>query len=268
MVQGENTQNEKYVKANGLNIYYEEYGSGEPLVLLHGGMGAGKNFEDLIPVFSKKFRVIVSDARGHGKSDNPDGKLSYRLMADDITAFMAALDLKQPSVCGWSDGGQIALELGMNYPDSMRCMVVGAAWFQFSQHYQTMLKAIGFESPASVNMDKLKQTLGPMADMWRTLHATADDPDRWEKLAHQISQMWWTPLGYTADDFQKIKTPTMILIGDRDQIIPVEEATEMHRLIQNSELAIVPNADHSLPRSRGDLFTTLALDFLFRHIPQ
>jgi pimeloyl-ACP methyl ester carboxylesterase len=85
-------------------------------------------------------------------------------------------------------------------------------------------------------------------------------------LAAQISLMWWTPLGYTADDFQKIKAPALVLLGDRDQAIPVEEATAMYRLIQRSELVIIPGADHSLPRTRADLFTTLVFDFLVRHI--
>lgn len=268
MIQANSSANGQYVKANGLTMYYEEYGSGEPLILLHGGMGVGKNSAHLIPAFSKQFKVILPDLRGHGKTDNPGEELSYRLIADDVAALIDALDLKQPSVCGWSDGGQIALELGMNYPDAMKCMVVGAAWYQFSQHYQTMLKVMGFESPSAVNMDKLRQTLGPMAEMWRAFHATTDDPDRWEKLALQISSMWWTPLGYTAVDFQKIKTPTMVLLGDRDQIISVEEAVEMYRLIPGAELAIVPNANHSLPMLRAELFTNLVSDFLARHITQ
>jgi len=268
MIQENSSADGQYIRANELNIYYEEYGSGKPLIFLHGGMGIGKNAAHLFPAFSKQFRVIIPDSRGHGKTDNPDGKLSYRLMADDVAALIEVLGLEHPSVCGWSDGGQIALELGMHYPDVMKCMVVGAAWYRFSQHYQTMLNVMGFESPSMVNIDKLRQTLGPMAEMWRTFHATTDDPNRWEKLALQISPMWWTPLGYTADDFQKIKTPTMILLGDRDQIIPVEEAVEMHRFIQGSELAVVPNADHSLPMKRAELFANLVLDFLVRQITQ
>ena len=114
MTQVAPSQNGKYVKANGVNIYYEEYGSGEPLVLLHGGMGASNDFEHLIPAFSKQFRVITPDSREHGRTDNPSGNFSYRLMADDVAAFINALNLSQPSICGWSDGGQIALELGMH----------------------------------------------------------------------------------------------------------------------------------------------------------
>lgn len=265
MAQATSSQNGQYVKANGLNMYYEENGSGRPLVLLHGGMGAGNNSDHLIPAFSKQFRVITPDSRGHGKTENPSGEFSYRLLADDIAAFINALELDRPSICGWSDGGQIALELGMHYSDLMNCMVVGAAWYQFSETYQGLLKAIGFESPGVVNIERIKQAMPQMAEMWRLWHSPIHGPDHWETLATQISKMWWSPLGYTADDFQKIKIPTLILVGDRDRLVPVEEAVEMHRFIQESELVILPNSDHSLPRTRAELFITIVLDFLLRH---
>ena len=268
MTQAISSQNGQYVKANGLNMYYEEYGSGEPLVLIHGGMGIGNNFEHLIPAFSKQFRVIIPNSRGHGKTDNPSGEFSYRLMAEDVAAFANALELNRPLICGWSDGGQIALELGMHYPDLMRCIVVGATWYQFSQTYRTVLKAIGFESPGMVNIEKIKQSLPQLAEMWRLWHSPVHGPDHWETLVTQISTMWWTPLGYTAEDFQQIKTPTLILVGDRDQMVPVEEAAEMYRFIQGAELAIVPNSDHSLPSMRAELFSTIVLDFLLRHKAQ
>jgi len=253
-----------YVKANGLNMYYEEYGSGEPLILLHGGMGAGNNFEPLISAFSKQFRVITLDSRGHGKTDNPSGEFSYRLMADDVAAFVNVLKLSQSSICGWSDGGQIALELGMHYPDLIKCMVVGAAWFKFSETYQNALRTMAVESPGVVNIEKIKQAMPQMVGAWRSIHSFQGS-DYWETLLTQISKMWWSPLGYTADDFEKIKAPTLILIGDRDQLVPIEEAAEMYWFIHGSELAIVPNSDHSLPRMRAELFSQTVLDFLVRH---
>jgi pimeloyl-ACP methyl ester carboxylesterase len=265
MAEATPSQNGHYVKANGLNMYYEEYGSGEPLILLHGGLAVGSNFRHLIPIFSKQFRVITPDSRGHGKTDNPGGEFSYRLMADDTATFINALGLHRPSICGWSDGGQIALELGMHYPELIKCMVVGAAWYQFSRTYQSLLKAMGFESPGVVNIESMKQSMPQFVELWRSWHSPIHGPDHWETLASQISRMWWTPLGYTADDFQKIKTPTLILVGDRDQMVPIEEAAEMFRFIQGAELSILPNADHSLPKMRAELFSTIVLDFLARH---
>lgn len=265
MVESNLPQDGHYVRANGLNMYYEEFGSGEPLVLLHGGMAIGRIFEPQIPAFSQQFHIFAPDLRGHGRTDSPSSELSYRLMADDLASFITTLKLDRPLVCGWSDGGQIALELGMHYPELMSGMVVGAAWYRFSEQYQGMLKAIGIESPGVVNFEKVKQTLPPLVEMWRSWHSPIHGPAHWETLATHISSLWWTPLGYTADDFRKIKTPTLILVGDRDQVVPLEEAVEMHRFIQGSELAIVPNADHSLPRSRPELFTATVLDFLLRH---
>jgi pimeloyl-ACP methyl ester carboxylesterase len=231
-------------------------------------MAIGSIFQPQIPVFSKHFRVIAPDSRGHGKTDNPSGNLSYRLMADDMAAFMDALGLEQPSVCGWSDGGQIALELGMHYPERISCMVVGAAWYRFSRTYQELLGAMGFEAPGSVNIERIKQSLPQLAGLWQLWHSSIHGPNYWETLATQISTMWWTPLNYTADDFQKIEIPTLILVGDRDQMIPVEEAVEMYRLIPEAELTVVPHSDHSLPRMRAEMFSTIVMDFLLRHRTQ
>lgn len=264
MQQTNTSQTGKYVKANGLNIYYEEYGSGEPLILVHGGMGVGRLFEPQIADFSKQFRVIVPDSRGHGKTDNPGGILRYRLMADDMAAFIGALELKAPLICGWSDGGQIALELGMHYSEDVRAIVVGAAWYRFSQAYQDLLGTMGFEAPGRVSIERIKQTMPEMVGLWQSWHSSAHGPGYWETLATQISTMWWTPLNYTADDFRKIEIPTLILVGDRDQMVPVDEAAEMYRLIPRAELAIVPDSDHSLPRMRAELFSRIVFDFLRR----
>ena len=106
-------QDGHYVEANGLKIYYEEYGSGEPLVLIHGGTVNSSMWETQVPVFAQHFRVITPDSRGHGRTDNPRGELSYRLMAEDAAAFIKALGLTKPLICGYSDGGQITLEIGM-----------------------------------------------------------------------------------------------------------------------------------------------------------
>jgi pimeloyl-ACP methyl ester carboxylesterase len=254
-----------YAQANGLSVYYEKYGSGEPLVLLHGGTMTSKRFGSLIPSLAEHFQVIAPDLRGHGQTINPGGKFSYRLLADDIAAFMKALGLNRPLICGYSDGGQIALELGMHYPDQMRCLVVGAAWFKFSDSYIQVLKSMGMESPGNVNIEKLKQEMPQLVGFWQSLHSPTHSSNYWETLLAQISTMWFTPLNYSAQDFQKIKVPSLILIGDRDPFVPVEEAVEMYRLIAGAELAILPRSDHSLPITRVELFKTIILDFLLRH---
>ena len=115
-----------HVQANGLEIYYEEYGGGEPLLLLHGGTLSSRSWQAHAPAFAQHFRVIAPDSRGHGRTRNPTDELSYRLMADDLAAFVQALGLNKPLLCGFSDGAQIAMEFGMHYPDLAKALVAGA----------------------------------------------------------------------------------------------------------------------------------------------
>ena len=99
----------------------------------------------------------------------------------------------------------------------------------------------------------------------KTEHTCSDDPDYWQTLLRQISTMWWTPLDYDEGDFQKITEPTLILMGDRDGMIPLEDAVEMYQFIPNAELAILPNATHMTALAEDGLFLRVVLDFLFRY---
>jgi pimeloyl-ACP methyl ester carboxylesterase len=268
--EGSLAQSGHYVSANGLNMYYEECGSGEPLILLHGGSGTCKMWQPHLSCFVPHFRVITPDSRAHGKTDNPTGELSYRLMADDVAAFIQALGLIKPLVFGYSDGGQIALEIGMRYPTLARVLVVGAAWYKFSETYLAFLKAAAMESAGAVNIEYIQREMPDWADMLKTEHVRADDPDYWQTMLKQLSVMWWTPLDYTAEDLQKITDPTLILLGDRDGAIELQQAIDLYQLIPNSELAILPNVTHlsAIYSDRSKLAMDIVLDFLLRHSAQ
>ena len=256
------TQQGKYVQANGLDMYFEESGSGRPLLLLHGGTRTLSMWRPYLPLFAKHFRVITPDSRGHGRTNNPTGKLSYSLMADDIAAFIQSLGLNKPLICGKSDGGQIALEIGINYPNLATALVIGAAWYKFSETYVTFLKVSPAESPGVVNIERAQKEYPAWVEVLKTEHARVDDPEYWKTLLRQISTLWWTPLNYTPQDFQKITAPTLILMGDRDETVPVEQAVDMYHLIPNAELAILPNATHD--GTVSELSMSIVLDFLVR----
>ena len=139
------TQQDQFVEANGLNMYYQEYGSGQPLILIHGGTVTSNMWQPFLPAFVPHFRVITPDSRGHGKTNNPnDEQLSYRLMADDVAAFIQALNLTKPLVFGYSDGGQIALEIGIRYPGLVGAIVLGATTYKLSKTSINTFKALGF----------------------------------------------------------------------------------------------------------------------------
>lgn len=229
-----------YVQANGLEIYYEEYGAGEPLLLLHGGTLTSHSWQTYAPAFAQHFRVIAPDSRGHGRTRNPSGEFGYRLMADDLAAFVQTLGLNKPLLCGFSDGAQIALEFGMHYPDLAKALVVCGAAYYFSEQYTNVLKGWGVEGSGVIDIAKAQTNIPGLVELWQTEHAPLGGPDYWQTLLRAISIMWWTPLNYTVADFEKIASPTLVLLGDRDEFTPVEEAVEMYRLIPQAELAIFP----------------------------
>lgn len=256
----------KYAQANGAKIYYEEYGVGEPLILIHGGTLTGRvNWEAYIPVFSLHFRLIIPDSRGHGRTDNPSRELSYRLMADDMTAFCQALALEKPLICGYSDGGQIALKLGMHYPQLAKGLIVAAASYRFSEACFEVLRGLGFERPGEVNLEQTQQVRPELLTLWQQAHAEVYGAEYWRTLLKQISRMWLTPLEYTEEDLKKIIVPTLILFGDRDRLLSVEQAVEMYKMIPNAELAVAPNSGHFFSLENPELFAKICLDFLLRH---
>ncbi len=253
----------KYIQANGINIHYEEFSSGVPLILIHGGTSTLDDWKPLLPSFDPHFHIYALDSRAHGKTDNPSGKLSYRVMADDVAAFIKALDIPRPLVCGYSDGGQVALELAMRYPGLTRALVIGAAWYKFSEAYVNGLNIWGFERPREYDFDRAQANFPQLVAEWQAKHH-AEDPEYWKTLLLQISELWLTPLNYTEDDFKQISDPVLIIMGDRDGMIPLSDATEMYHMIPGAELAIIPNADHLGVVTNPETFIHIVLKFLLR----
>ena len=257
----------KYAEINGIQMYYGDYGSGIPIILLHGGLvNAQLNWGSYLPILSSKFRVIAPDSRGHGKSNNPTGKLSYKLMCDDIIALIKELDLDHPFVVGYSDGGQIALEIGINYPDASRALVAGGVLCEISEHYTNSNKEIGFNSPGDVDFEKFEENLPQFPPLLSVLHSSVYGPNYWKELLVNISKMWTNPDEFPGERLGKISVPTLIFHGDRDGSIPLEDPLRIYRLIPNAELSIIPNANHMTILSEPDAMSNIILDFLKRHM--
>lgn len=254
----------QYVQANGLKMYYEEYGSGEPLVLIHASLATGAgNWKPYIPYLSSHFRLIMPDLRGHGRTNNPQGEIHLQMLTDDIVAFIRALQLDNPFLCGWSGGGDIALDIGIRFPHSVKAMVVGGVTHRVSEGYLNSMRAMGVESPGKVNTEQLERAMPQLVELLRMLHSQGHD--YWKTLLAQLSYEMLEPTLPSHDDLKKITAPTLIVWGDRDQFLPVEDALELYRLLPNAELAVLPNTDHSLSRTKVEQFANLAKDFLLRH---
>jgi pimeloyl-ACP methyl ester carboxylesterase len=147
-----------YIEANGLRMYYEVHGEGGPLLLIHGGTATSQSWASHLPAFAEQFWVFAPDSRGHGRTDNPTGDLGYRAMAEDVAAFIDALGLRRPLVLGYSDGGQIALELGMRYPGLARALVLGGTQFRFSEAYLEAVRVLlSIANGEEVDPEKLER---------------------------------------------------------------------------------------------------------------
>ncbi len=254
----------KYEQVNDISMYYEEYGSGEPLILIHGGSGTVRTWDKQIPFFSQYFRVIVVDCRGQGKSSNPKGDFHYKEMAEDFVILIEKLGLENPIIFGWSDGAQIALEIAIKYPNLLKTIIAGGALLESSLDLKEGMKYIGIEGPGKINFEHLKKTVPGFVKMLQEVHSSVYGENYWKTLLENITKMWFNPDEYPGETVKEIIIPTLILQGDRDEYISLSEATTLHKLIKNSELAIIPNATHECFLKRAELFNNIALDFLLR----
>ena len=221
----------------------------------------------MLPDLSDGFRVITPDSRGHGRSNNPDGVLFYAQIADDVAALIAALGLIRPVVGGYSDGGQVALELGARHPDAAGALIVGAAYPDFADSgLREGLKAfLGAEDGGTPDLGHVDAALGDAADRLKSLHPRGDQ--QWRDLVQQSASMWLDYEGLSADEIRRIEAPTLVFTGDRDEQFPLDLMVSLYRALPNAELAVCPRTDHSGPMTpeRAGMFAGMIRDFAARH---
>jgi pimeloyl-ACP methyl ester carboxylesterase len=246
-------------------MYYEARGEGEPLLLIHGGTATCRSWASHLPAFTEHFRVFAPDSRGHGRTDNPKGELDYRMMADDVAALIGALGLQGPLVLGYSDGGQIALELGIRHPGLCRVLVLGGTQYRFSEAYlEVVRELLALSDGDEVDTGKLERDHPDFVAYLREAHGYVYGPDYWKPYLKQIASLWLTPLRYTSEDLVAVADQVLLLVGDSDGTC-TEESIELFRVLPNAELAVAPASDHGFIETKAGLFDALALDFLVRH---
>ena len=245
------SNNGAYVEVSGTHIYYEEYGVGVPLLLLHGGLiGSIAHYEQVIPEFARKFRVIAIDSPGHGRSEHPD-TLSYQLLADYFSQFIDALELDSVYIIGWSDGGIAALLLAADRPEKVkRILTVGA---QFGQSGYTP-EGLGFTTATYEEIEK-------WTDFVNDYQSKGYKDNDFKEFVEDCIQMWGKDPYVPDNKVGKIKCRTMIVMGDRDGFISLEHALEMYREINGSAFFVVPDAGHMVFWDNPKLIATVAIEF-------
>jgi pimeloyl-ACP methyl ester carboxylesterase len=237
-----------YVEHDGARIWYATYGSGWPVILLHGGLGHSGNWGyQMRALLSSGYRVVVIDSRGHGRSTRDARPFTYELMASDVKAVMDALHLEQAGLVGWSDGACTALVLASIAPTR----VAGVFFFACNMD-PSGAKEVEF-SPI------LKRCFGRHVKDYARLSAT---PDQFDALSDAVGLMQQTQPNYSAHDLAQISVPVAIVQSEHDEFIKREHAEYLARSIPHAELIELPSVSHFAPLQRPEQFNIVMLAFL------
>jgi pimeloyl-ACP methyl ester carboxylesterase len=238
-----------YAPVNGLQLYYEIYGQGQPTVLLHGGVGAIEMFASNLPSLAEKRQVIAVDLQAHGRTADINRPMSLEAMADDISGLLKYLSIEKADVVGYSLGGGVATQMAIRHAQQVRRLVVVSFPYKRSGWYPEI--RAGMEQMGPQAAEPMKQT--PLYSMYTSLAPKKED---WPVLLTKLGELLKKDYDYSKD-VANIKNPVLIVSGDADAISPSESA-EFFKLLGGglhdagwdgsgrpaSSLAIIPGATH------------------------
>ena len=245
------SNNGKYQSINGVKLYYEEYGQGTPLLLIHGGLSSIKDFAPVIADLSKRFRVIAVDCPGQGRSEQSE-YLSYQLMADYFSKMIDQLRLDSVYVFGYSDGGNVSLLMAADRPDKVKKAIAFAAASHTSGYYPYVTTSLDQLNPETVEKN-YRWWLDP--HLQRT-----PQKDKWRKFINDFARMCATPDIVPDEKLKKISTKVMIIQGDNDIVKP-EHAVELYQSIKGSQFCVIPAASHFVLLERPEMLNRIAIEF-------
>ena len=238
-----------YAPVNGLSMYYEIHGTGQPLILLHGGFGLTGMFGEVLPLLAQSRQVIAVDLQAHGRTADIDRPLRLELMGDDIAALIKHLGFEQADVMGYSMGGGAALRTAIQHPTLVRKLVVVSVPFKRDGWYPEMVAGMSQMSAAAAEF--MRDT-----PMYRSYIAVAPDPEHFPVLCDKMGDMLRRDYDWSSE-VAALKMPTMIVSGDADGLPPAHAAQFFELLgggkrdagwdgagMSNSRLAILPATTH------------------------
>ena len=238
----------RYADVNGTRIYYETFGAGPPVLVLHGGSASLESMHYEIRALAKDHLVIAPDSRAHGRSPDSDDPLSYAQMSDDMLKLLDPLQIQKADVVGWSDGGIIGLDLAMNHPGRVgRLVAIGANY-----------NVDGLEHVLAEDASPDAPQFAPLRDFYRRI---APNPDHWPVFFHKVVAMWHSQPSYTTSDLGRIQAPTLIVAGEHDAI-KREHTDAMAKAIPGATELIVADATHLAPLERPGEVSSAVVEFL------
>ena len=240
-----------YAPVNNIKIWYASFGpktsQGEPVILLHGGLANANYWGNQVKALQSRYRVIVMDSRGHGRSSRDDKPYGYDLMASDVIGLMDFLKIRKAAIVGWSDGAIIGLDIALTHPERLTKLFAFAANSDPSGVSDITSSPVfnAFIARAEKEYEKLSPT-----------------PTEYKSFLAQIERMWETQPNWTADDLGRIAVPVWIVDADHDEAIKRENTEFMAGNIPNAGLLLQPEVSHFSFIQDPEQFTADVLHFL------
>jgi pimeloyl-ACP methyl ester carboxylesterase len=243
-----------YVEHEGSRIHYDTYGSGSPVILLHGGLGHSGNWGYQVPTLvSNGYRAVLIDSRGHGRSTRDSRPFSYELMASDVLAVMDVLHLEKAALVGWSDGACTALILAAKAASR----IAGVFFFACNMDPSGVRP---FEATPTLNRCFARHTMD-----YAQLSAT---PEHFKSFVEDVTLMQRTQPNYSAQDLAKINVPVVIVQSEHEEFIKREHAEYLAKAIPGAEFVLLNAVSHFAPLQRPEQFNTAILEFVGKVLPK
>jgi pimeloyl-ACP methyl ester carboxylesterase len=245
------TRNGNYVDLDGVSTYYEVTGTGEPVILLHGGLCPAETWDGQTAALAEQYRVYVPERFGHGRTPDIEGPITYENMARHTIAFMEALDIGSAHLAGWSDGAVVAVLVSLRRPKLVRKLV----WID---QYVTLADAPPGLVPflASMSVDTAPE---PFVELYGAV--SPDGPDHFSVVLDKLRTLWTGATGVDVADFEHVVASTLLLAAD-DGGMTLEHLAAIRRSLPDAQVAVVPGTSHALLMEKPNLLNQLLLDFL------
>jgi len=240
-----------YVDAGGVSTYYESHGEGEPLLLMHGGLCTIETFFGQTPELAKRYRVVLPERRGHGRTADVDGPITYEAMARDTIALIEALGIESAHLVGYSDGANVGMLVAMARPDLVRRFVSISGNFDCD----------GLTDEGRAFFETMQpDTFIPMlVDLYAK--ASPDGPEHWPVVFEKMRRMFLSEPKITPAQLSAIKAPTLVMAADRD-LMTLEHTLALFRALPDAQLCVVPGARHALLFEKPAVVNAAVLAFL------
>jgi len=246
----------EYVNAGGVRTYYEVYGEGEPLVLLHGGLATAESWAMQVPALAERYRVYVPERRGHGRTPDVEGPITYEMMAADTAAFLDAAGTGAAHLVGWSDGAVVGMLVALRRPKLVRKLVVIGQYFNADGEVPEFRAMIDYWD------SNLPEELHEVYD-----RVSPDGPEHFPVVLEKMMRMWREEPDIALLELAGVRAPALVMQGD-DDIVKVEHSAAVSATLPDAQLAVIPGTSHMAPLEKPDLVNRLILGFLSDHQPE